>query len=125
MPLRRNRLVAWIAACAMLLQALWPVLSHARPKDSTLLVPLCTIDGETHFLEIKTGKTPAEEPGATHGKHCKLCVFGGDKVAAVVAPGAVVPLSATSLAHPLARSAPLALSAHRSPAHPRAPPVQI
>ena len=37
MPLRRNRLIAWIAAFAVLLQALWPLLSHARPKDPSLL----------------------------------------------------------------------------------------
>jgi copper(I)-binding protein len=30
MPLRRSRHVAWIAALAVLVQALWPLLSHAR-----------------------------------------------------------------------------------------------
>lgn len=76
---RRSRLVAWLAAGAVLLQALWPLLSHARPKDPSLLVPVCTIDGVTHFLEIKKGKTPLEERSASHGEHCKLCVFGPEK----------------------------------------------
>ena len=85
MPLRRNRLVAWSAAAALLLQAFWPLLSHARPKDPSLLAPICTIDGVTHFLEIKTGNTPLEERSASHGEHCKLCVFGDGKGVALVA----------------------------------------
>jgi hypothetical protein len=124
MPLRRNRLVAWIATFAVLLQALWPLLSHARPKDASLLVPVCTIDGVTHFLELKTGKTPLDERSSSHGEHCKLCVFGGDKVAVVVAPDAVVLISGALQARPLAKFVPLSVSAHRSRAHPRAPPVQ-
>lgn len=125
MQLSRRRSVAWIAAFAVLLQALWPLLSHARPKDASLLVPVCTVDGVTHFLEIKTGKTPLEERRSSHGEHCKLCVFGGDKVAAVVAPVSVALISGTSQAVPLAKFVPLAVSTRRSPAHPRAPPVQI
>ena len=123
MPLRRNRHVAWIAACAVLLQALWPLLSHARPKDPSLLVPICTIDGVTHFLEIKTGKTPLEERSSSHGEHCKLCVFGGDKVAAIVAPDSIVLLSGIFQTVPGELFDPGLPSIYRSPAHPRAPPA--
>jgi hypothetical protein len=86
MPLRRSRRVAWIAAFAVLLQALWPLLSHARPKDPALQVPLCSVDGPTHVLEIRIGKsTPLDKRAASHGDHCKLCVFGDGKGAALVA----------------------------------------
>jgi hypothetical protein len=125
MPFRRIRIVAWIAALAVLLQALWPLLSHARPLDPSLVIPACTIDGVTHFLEIKAGKkTPLDERSATHGEHCKLCVFGGDKAAVVDELDAVVLISGTTQASPLARFVPLAVPTLRSPAHPRAPPVQ-
>jgi hypothetical protein len=81
MPYRRNRPVAWIAAFAVLLQALWPLLSHARPRGPSVAVPVCTIDGITHYLEFKTGRTPLDERSASHGEHCKLCVFGDGKPA--------------------------------------------
>ena len=83
MFLRRNRLAALLAAFAVMLQALWPLLSHARPKDPSLLVPVCTVDGVTHYLDLKSGKAPLDERSALHGEHCKLCVFGDGKALAV------------------------------------------
>ena len=122
MPLRRNRLVAWIAACAVLLQALWPLLSHARPRDPSLQVPVCTIDGVTHFLEIKTGKTPLEERSSSHGEHCKLCVFGDGKpvLNAVVHPDASLWVASHKVAA-LQSSFPEQLQLLS--ARPRAPPA--
>ena len=51
----------------MALQALWPLIVQARPAT---LVPVCTVGGETHYIEIPTGGTPS-----THD-HCALCVVG-------------------------------------------------
>ena len=123
MPLRRNSLVAWIAAFAVLLQALWPLLSHARPNDPSLLVPVCTVDGITHYLDLKSGKTPLEDRSATYGEHCKLCVFGGDKGFEAVSP--LVPVfyqfdqkSQKTTSRPIPSFEP---ASHR-PAQPRAPP---
>jgi hypothetical protein len=77
---KKKTSTVWIAACAILLQALWPLLSHARPAEAPQLVPLCTISGETHYLELKTGKqSPLEQGSANHAEHCKLCVLEGDK----------------------------------------------
>jgi hypothetical protein len=123
MPLRRNRLVAWIAAFAVVVQALWPLLAHARPKDPSLLVPVCTIDGITHFLEIKTGKTPLDERTALHGDHCKLCVFGAQKVVALTPQNAVAFLASDAI-DPIAISQPVSFSepASHPSAQPRAPP---
>ncbi len=123
MPLRRNSLVAWIAAFAVVVQALWPLLSHARPKDSSLLVPVCTIDGITHYLEIKTGKTPLDERTALHGDHCKLCFFGVQKFIALT-PQNVVSFLAPDASDPIAISQPFSFSepASHPSAQPRAPP---
>ena|SRR6185436_13107148 len=86
MFLRRNRFVALLAAFALVLQALWPLLSHARPQDRPLLAPVCTVDGVTHYLEIKAGGTsPLDQRSARHGEHCKMCVFGDGKDVALAA----------------------------------------
>jgi len=122
MPLRRSRHVAWIAAAAVLLQALWPLLSHARPKDMSLQVPVCTIDGVTHFLEIKTGKTPLEERTSSHGEHCKLCVFGDGKQLLNAVADPVVAPRVTSHQVVILQS-PFQEQLQRLSAHPRAPPA--
>jgi len=93
MPLHRKRLVAWIAACAVLLQALWPLLSHARPNDPVLQVALCTVGGAAHVQDIKIGKsTPLDERAASHGDHCKLCTVGDGKIVLDSAVDPVFPL---------------------------------
>jgi hypothetical protein len=118
--LRRSAAIA--AAFAILLQALWPLLSHARPTDQLLLAPICAIDGVVHSLEIKTGRTPLEERSASHGEHCKLCVFGDGKAAlnAVVDLDSSFRVASHKVVTPQ-RSFPKQL---RLPsAHPRAPPA--
>ena len=64
----------WLAVLAISLQVAWPLLVNARPR-AVVLVPLCTVDGVTHFIEQPNGKTPLEECDS-HGKHCPLCFFG-------------------------------------------------
>jgi hypothetical protein len=70
---------AWLAAFAIALQVAWPLVVNAKPR-SVALVPLCSVDGVTHYLELPTGKTPLEE-SVSHGDHCPLCFFG-DRVGA-------------------------------------------
>jgi hypothetical protein len=120
-----RRFSALAAVFAVSLQALWPLLSHARPKDFALLTPLCTVDGITHYLEIKTGKTtPLEQRSAQHGEHCKLCVFGDDKAVAVSSLDVSVFLLAGNTGD---RTALRAKPFHELPkilsARPRAPPA--
>ena len=79
MPLRRNRFAALLAVTAMALQAFWPLLAQARPRMAGELVPVCTVEGVTHYLELPAGKSPLDERSASNGEHCKLCVFGADK----------------------------------------------
>jgi hypothetical protein len=123
MPFRRNRLVAWIAAFAVLLQALWPLLSHARPKDPTLQVPLCSVDGALHVLEIRIGKsTPLDKRAAAHGEHCKLCVFGDGKTVLHAVVDSVV-TSGVASDNVVKIESPFQEQLHLLSTHPRAPPA--
>lgn len=74
----RRTFAAWLAILAMAMQALWPLVAHAQPS-SQLLVPVCTVGGDIHYVSLD-GK-PAEAPKAASGEHCKLCVFGATKLA--------------------------------------------
>jgi hypothetical protein len=121
--MRRNRGAAWIAALAVIVQALWPLLSHARPKDRSLSVPICAIDGISHYIDLKPVKTPLDDRSAPHGEHCKLCVFGSDRTVALppdpVALLAIVDIFEEQL---VAQPVPLAEPLNHPPAQPRAPP---
>lgn len=111
------------AMLALVLQALWPVLSQAAPRERTELVPLCAVDGTIHLLELKLGETPLEKRAAHQGEHCKLCVFGGDRLAALPLP--VVVALRVDLPAAMPSVAPATLlpdSFSHPPAQPRAPP---
>jgi hypothetical protein len=118
-----KRFAALAAVFAVTLQALWPLLSHARPKNESLLAPVCTVDGVTHYLDLKTGKTPLDERSAQHGEHCKMCVFGDGKEVALVAPDFLPFLFKN---YSKQNSETPKASFHQAtllPAHPRAPPA--
>ena len=70
----RIRVGTLLAILALALQVAWPLLANAKPR-SVALVPLCSVDGVTHYLEVPTGNTPLEE-SASHGDHCPLCFLG-------------------------------------------------
>jgi hypothetical protein len=118
-----RRCAALAAAAAIALQALWPLLAQARPEDPTLQVPLCTVEGVTHSVEIKVSKTtPLDERSASHGDHCKLCVFGDGKGVALVAADCL-PLTSGNFSNQKIEFAKAFF--HQEPlnsAHPRAPP---
>ncbi len=54
----------------MALQAFWPLVAQAKPANA--LVPVCTVEGVTHYLEVPL---PAEHKSTGH-QHCAFCVFG-------------------------------------------------
>jgi hypothetical protein len=118
----RRRPVAWIAAFAMALHALWPLLAHAKPQQAPHLVALCTVDGTTHYVELPAGKPPAGEHSAA--QHCKLCTFGAERAFAP-APAAYIasaPVAPAAQPHAALRDEPF--SSHcLPPAQPRAPPA--
>ena len=106
----------------MALQALWPLLAQARPRSVTL-VPVCTVDGVTHYLELKAGETPLEKRTASNHEHCAFCSFdGGRAMAQPSTPGLRLAVfkSETAREVRLVSVAPL----HRHPpARPRGPPA--
>jgi hypothetical protein len=114
-----RRLGTWLAVLAITLQAAWPLLANAKPRGVTL-VPLCTVDGVTHYLEVPTGKTPLDHTASTHHQHCGFCSLGASAlVHAAALPRAVESIAerATALViTPRARETLLVSGA-------RAPPV--
>jgi len=106
------------------LNALWPLLALAQPKDPWLSATICSVDGGVRSIDLTDGKLPAD--GApVHQKHCKLCVVGGDRAPALV-PGPVVSLQNAAPAAETPAPVPVAefRSTFSSPAQPRAPPCQ-
>src|SRR5947207_11869783 len=73
--MRVRKLGTWLAILAIALQAAWPLLAAAKPRG-VALVPLCTVEGVTHYVEVPTGKTPLDESASTHHEHCAFCTLG-------------------------------------------------
>ena len=90
--MRVRKLGTWLAVLAIALQAAWPLVAAAKPR-AVALVPLCTVEGVTHYLELPTGKTPLEESTSGQHDHCAFCFLG---VGGLVSSHAefVVPLGA-------------------------------
>jgi hypothetical protein len=80
MTQRQNRLAVWIAALAMALNALWPLIAQAKPRSVTL-VPVCTVQGVTHYIELPGGNSPLEQKSSAQHEHCSYCSFGGERAA--------------------------------------------
>lgn len=70
-----RRLGHWLAILAIALHAAWPLIANARPK-SVHLVPLCTVEGVTHYLEVPGGSTPLDDSANAHHDHCSFCFLG-------------------------------------------------
>src|SRR3954469_2589034 len=70
-----RRLGTWLATIAIALHAAWPLIANAKPK-SVHLVPLCTVEGITHYLEVPGGTTPLDESANAHREHCSFCFLG-------------------------------------------------
>jgi len=85
---RRPTLAAYLALLGLVLHALWPLIAQARPKN-LLLVPVCTVEGVTHYMELPGGRTPIEDSAAKHQEHCSYCSFG-DRTA--LTPAACAPV---------------------------------
>jgi hypothetical protein len=76
----RSPIAVYLAVLAIALQALWPLLAQAKPKN-VLLVPVCTVQGVTHYIELPSSGTPVEEHAASQHDHCSFCSPGGDRAA--------------------------------------------
>ena len=125
MMLRGRTLPVWLAIFALSLHALWPLSAQARPKMPGMLVHVCAMDGCSYFIELAPDGSPLEKRSAAQHEHCKMCVFGSDRVA--VLPSAVIsalaiPSASTEAALASAVAAPPPSLSH-PPAYPRAPPA--
>jgi hypothetical protein len=119
---RHLRTGSLAAILAVLLNALWPLLAHARPADS-LAIPVCTVGGETHYIEIERGDSPLEQRSKAQHDHCKLCVFGAERAIALPSGAPVLSLRGASQAAVPPPPAPPASFAFISTARSRAPPA--
>ena len=70
-----RRLGNWLAILAITLNAAWPLIASAKPK-SVHLVPLCTVEGVTHYIEVPGGTTPLDQSANAHHDHCAFCSLG-------------------------------------------------
>jgi len=114
-----KRLGNWLAILAIALNAAWPLIATAKPK-SVHLVPLCTVEGVTHYLEGPGGTTSLDKSADAHHDHCSFCFLG---MGGLLSSHADVSLPATS------NGDRVAVSEQDSPASPvllilgaRAPP---
>lgn len=73
--MRARRLGTWLAILAITLQAAWPLVVNAKPR-AVALVPLCTVDGVTHYLELPAAETPLDKSSKAHHEHCSFCFLG-------------------------------------------------
>ena len=123
MPLHRNRAVALIAMLAMALQALWPLIAQAKPDIPGMQVPVCTIDGITHYVELPSPDSPVEKSSAAHHEHCKMCMFGAERLAVLPFATPLVKLAQGIDPAPDSLPAVSSPSSFHTPALPRAPPA--
>ena len=123
MPLYRNRVAALLAMFAMALSALWPLISQAKPRVPGTQVPVCTIEGITHYVELPATDTPVEQRSAAHHEHCKMCVFGAERPAALPAVASPIEPGAGREAVQPSFQPSKSPSSFHPPAQPRAPPA--
>jgi hypothetical protein len=117
----RSPVAVYLAVLAISLQALWPLLAQAKPK-SVVLVPVCTVQGVTHYIELPSGGTPAEKHAASQHDHCSFCSFGGERAAASPFLQSIISTRIEE-AQPLHVDACELRSERPSNARPRAPPA--
>ena len=118
----RHRSVAWLAIVLVALNALWPLVAQARPKGPGILVPVCTIEGITHYAELPVPKAPLEQRSDANHEHCKVCLFGLERAVLPTAAPQAVACSDGKIARPPAGAAAPDFS-FDSLARPRAPPA--
>jgi hypothetical protein len=63
-----------------LVDRVFQLLAQAKPK-SVLLVPVCTVQGVTHYVELPSGDAPVERKAASQHDHCSFCGSGGERAA--------------------------------------------
>lgn len=123
MTRRRRRIALFLASVAIGLQALWPLLAQAKPGSATL-VPVCTVEGVTHYIELPAANTPLEERSSSSHEHCAFCMLAADRISCPSAAESWLLVAADiSSVVLVSLPAPRMQLLARSPGRPRAPPV--
>jgi hypothetical protein len=115
---RKSRaLAAWLAFCAMAMNAAWPLLANAAPARAATMIDVCTIGGMQKVADT-VGHAPATESTTTH---CPFCLFSSD-TALTGATAGVRAIAPTGDHFSSVRGSPDCLAPLFSPSAPRAPP---
>jgi hypothetical protein len=120
---RSRRLSAWIALLAMTLNALWPLIAEAKPRQDAGLHEVCTAQGiQTVAFD---GGAPGEQPaGKKATSHCAFCPVSADRLGLAASSHVNnASLVEGSDAVHIHAGAPLVRAPVHSAARPRAPPV--
>ena len=121
MSMRPRPLAAWLAILAIALQALWPLVAQAKPKN-VLLVPVCTVQGVTHYIELPKGNAPVEQKAASQHDHCSFCSSAGERIASP-ANQTEPPVVAAAFSAPRSTESSFLESQKHAAARSRAPPA--
>jgi hypothetical protein len=116
-----RRFGSWLAILAMALNALWPLLVHAKPWDSGLLIEICTSTGMKWSPADGGGQYPAQKNLVPH---CAFCSLGAGRAPLPSSP-TIAPMQVSSMVAVIERreSALVLSQSFFPPALPRAPPV--
>ena len=121
---RLRQSTAWLAACAVLLHALWPLAAAANARTAALQPDICSVAG-VHLP--RSGDAPLRAPVDAGGLSCLHCGLCASRLADNAVPASRIEfdLSADDRAiRPRRADARAAKSAvHLLRARPRAPPA--
>ncbi|HYL25166.1 MAG TPA: DUF2946 family protein [Burkholderiales bacterium] len=116
----RRQIATYLAVLAIAIQGFGPLLQQGR-ASSVVLVPLCTVDGVTHYLELPAA--PAKQGAPGQHEHCSLCTVGADRLAFLPALDAKLFVPSAASARPPMSSAKVLQSQALRFSRPRAPPA--
>ena len=116
----KRRLTAWLAIFGMVLNALWPLLATAAPRE--FVAPVCSMVGTT--VAVDAAGMPAQPaPAKSPAPHCPFCTTGSDHNPALATAQTIAfapPVAAVRVPAPVAEHGSYFLILA---AHPRGPPA--
>jgi hypothetical protein len=119
-----RRIGIWLAILGMTLNALWPLLANAGPKE--ILAIVCSVSGARSAAAADGGTPlPHQSPVKIAVPHCPFCLGGGDQTPGLTTSQAVAYQPQLSELSSIPSETPAwAFFAHPS-SHPRGPPPHL
>jgi hypothetical protein len=116
------RFSAWLAILVMALNALWPLVAHAKPVGFSPMSEICSTDG-LKMVSAPADQAPDDSAAKHLQPHCSLCSFGTDKVSAPPSASLKVPADTLLGYRSIVPESSAEVRSHvRHDARPRAPP---